>query len=68
MGKPASSKGDVAIGDRVRMSALGAARFAKLAKKSGIVIGRGVYSRSVRIRFDGNKSESTFHLDFLEKD
>jgi len=64
----ASSKIAVAIGDRVRISDLGAARFTKLARKSGVVVGRSIYVHSVRVRFDGNKSESTLHLDFVEKE
>jgi hypothetical protein len=54
------------IGDRVRMTALGASRCTRLTGKMGTVIGRSIYANSVSVRFDGNKSSSTFHRDYLE--
>jgi hypothetical protein len=54
------------IGNRFRMSRLGSARSPILAGKEGIIIGDGRYYRSVRVRFDGNKSPTTLHLDYIE--
>jgi hypothetical protein len=54
------------IGDGVQMSALGASRCPRLANKTGTIIGLSVYVNSVSVRFDGNKSPSTLHCDYLE--
>ncbi len=52
------------IGDRVRMTALGASRCARLTDKVGTVVGGSIYTNSVHVRFDGNKSSSTLHCDY----
>lgn len=57
---------ELSIGDRVRVSPLGASRCPRLASKSGTVVGRSIYANSVSIRFDGNKSKSTLHRDYVE--
>jgi hypothetical protein len=57
---------DLAIGNRVRMSPLGAERCPSLADKLGTVVGGSVYNNSVGIRFDGNKSTTTLHRNYLE--
>ena len=54
------------IGDRVQMSALGTSRCPRLANKTGTIVGLSVYVNSVSVQFDGNKSQSTFHCDYLE--
>jgi hypothetical protein len=59
-------KSDIAIGDRFRMSPLGAARCRRLADKTGTVIGGSIYSSSVSVLFDGNKSPSRLHRDYIE--
>ena len=59
-------KQELSIGDRVQISALGAARCPRLAGKSGIVVGRSVYPNSLNIRLDGNGTSSTFHRDYVE--
>ena len=59
-------KSDFAIGDRVRMTRLGASRCMRLADRMGTIVGGSVYANSVSVRFDGNKSSSTLHLDYLE--
>jgi hypothetical protein len=59
-------KPDFSIGDRVRMTALGATRCVRLANKTGTIVGRSQYANSVSVRFDGNKSSSTFHRDYVE--
>ena len=36
------------------------------AGKEGVIIGRGRYSRSVRVQFDSNKTSTTLHRDYIE--
>ena len=57
---------ELTIGDRVRVSNLGASRCPRLARKSGTIVGRSIYTNSVSVRFDGNKSKSTLHRDYVE--
>jgi hypothetical protein len=59
-------KSNFSIGDRVRISALGKVRCPRLAGKTGTVVGRSIYINSVAVLFDGNKSSSTIHGDYLE--
>jgi ribosomal protein L21E len=59
-------KSDFTIGDRIQISALGASRCPRLAGKTGAIVGRSIYANSVGVRFDGNKSASTFHRDYVE--
>jgi hypothetical protein len=54
------------IGDRVRISALGASRCPRLANKTGTIVGGSIYACSVSVLIDGNKTSSTFHRDYLE--
>jgi hypothetical protein len=61
-----ASKPPVLIGDRVRVSTLGALRCARLAGKVGTVVGGSVYTSSVQVRFDGNRCASTLHRDYLD--
>ena len=48
------------------MSPLGAKRCPSLADKIGTVVGGSVYNNSFSIRFDGNKSSTTLHHNYLE--
>ena len=57
----------IAIGSRVRMSALGAARCPRIADKEGIIVGEGRYSNSLRILFDGSKLPVSLHRDYIEQ-
>jgi hypothetical protein len=59
-------KPDITIGSRVRMSRLGAERCPSLADKLGTVVGGSVYNNSFSVRFDGNKSSTTLHHNYLE--
>jgi ribosomal protein L21E len=59
-------KADFSIGDRIQISALGASQCPRLAGKTGMIVGRSIYANSVSVRFDGNKSASTFHRDYIE--
>lgn len=54
------------IGDRVRISAVGAARSPRLSDRTGSIVGQGIYTNSFVVLFDGNKTTSTFHSDYLE--
>jgi hypothetical protein len=54
------------LGDRVRLSALGAVRCPRLAGKIGTVVGRSVYVNSVVVILDGTKSRRTIHSAYLE--
>ena len=49
---------DFSIGDRVGISALGAARSPRLAERTGTIVGRGIYTNSFVVLFDGNKTTS----------
>jgi hypothetical protein len=57
---------DFSIGDRVGISALGAARSPRLAERTGTVVGRGSYRNSFVVLLDGNKTTSTFHGEYLK--
>ena len=57
----------IAIGSRVRMSALGAERCPRIADKEGIIVGEGRYSNSLRILFDGSKLPVSLHRDYIEQ-
>jgi hypothetical protein len=59
-------KQNTSIGDRVRISALGASRFPRLANKTGTVVGGSIYMSSISVRLDGNKSSSAFHRDYVD--
>jgi hypothetical protein len=59
-------KSDLSIGARVRMSTLGALRCARLAEKTGTIVGGSVYVNSVSVLFDGNKSPTTIYGEYLE--
>jgi ribosomal protein L21E len=55
------------VGDRVKMSALGSDRSPQLSGKVGTVIGVRRNSSSVFIRFDGNKTPTTIHRDYVDR-
>lgn len=55
------------IGDRVQISKLGASRCPRLAGRAGVIVGRSIYTHSVSVQFDGNKTKSTFHQDYLQR-
>jgi hypothetical protein len=38
----------------------------RLASKTGTIVGHSQYANSISVRFDGNKSSSTFHRDYVE--
>jgi hypothetical protein len=62
-----SSGAPIAIGARFRMSALGAARSPRLAKKEGTIVGVSRLNSSLRVLFDGSKSPISLHRDYVEQ-
>jgi hypothetical protein len=63
---PNSKRVALWAGDRVKMSALGSARSPLLAKKVGTVTGVRRDSRTIFVRFDGNRTSTTLHRDYIE--
>jgi hypothetical protein len=59
-------KPSLALGDRVRMSALGQARHPRYGDLQGLVVGRGSPS-SWRIKFDERKCVQAIHRAYLER-
>ena len=57
---------EIAIGDRFKMSPLGAARCPRLAAKGGVIVGGGQYPCTIRVIFDGCKSPTALHRDYIE--
>ncbi|OKO67377.1 hypothetical protein [Bradyrhizobium sp. NAS96.2] len=57
------------IGDKVRLSQLGADRIRKAPSKTGRVVGAGKASKlAFRVLFDGMKSPVSLHQSYLELD
>ena len=56
---------EIPIGNRFKMSELGGIRCPRLAQKVGIVVGRGIYKNNITVLFDGNKSTSSLHRDYI---
>ena len=54
------------IGEAIKMSPLGADRCPGLAHKTGRVIGLTKYANSVVIIFNGNKTGTAIHIDYIE--
>jgi hypothetical protein len=63
---PLKAKPSLALGDRVRMSALGRARHPKYGDLQGLIVGQGAPS-SWRVKFDERKWIQAIHRDYLEK-
>jgi hypothetical protein len=57
----------IAIRMRVKMSALGSARCPRLADKEGVIVGGGRFQSSIRVLFDGSKSPTSLHRDYVEQ-
>jgi hypothetical protein len=58
-------KVEITIGARVKMSPVGAARCPRLAGKEGVVVGGGQYPSTIRIVFDGSKTPTSLHRDYV---
>jgi hypothetical protein len=63
---PSTGDAELTIGQRIKMSALGAARCPGLAAKTGVVIGFSQYKSSITVRFDGNRSSTSIHRHYIE--
>jgi hypothetical protein len=61
------SRAPIAIGALFRMSAVGAARSPRLAKKEGTIVGCSRLNSSIRVLFDGSKSPISLHRDYVEQ-
>jgi hypothetical protein len=54
------------VGERFKLSALGSQRCPRNSNKGGIITSTIENSRSVCVRFDGNKTSTTLHRDYIE--
>jgi hypothetical protein len=57
---------ELEIGQRIKMSAIGTARSPRLALKLGVVVGLSRYNNSITVLFDGNKTSTCLHRDYIE--
>ena len=48
------------------MSALGSVRSPLLVRKVGTIVGRRRHSSAIFVRFDGNKTATMLHRDYVE--
>jgi hypothetical protein len=55
----------IAVGTRIKMSALGTVRCPRLARKIGTVVGMSHYNTGVTVLFDGNKTSTCLHRDYI---
>lgn len=62
----ARSGREIEPGDRVRMSPYGLARHPKYGDREGLVVARGAFPSSLRVKFDERKSIQALHRDYLE--
>ena len=63
---PDSIRAELRVGDRVKMSALGSVRSPLLVRKVGTIVGRRRHSSAIFVRFDGNKTATMLHRDYVE--
>lgn len=56
---------ETAIGARFKMSSLGAARCPRLARKEGVIVGRGSYASTARVLLDGSKTPISLHWNYV---
>lgn len=56
----------IPVGTRIKLSELGAIRCPRLSGKLGIVVGWSPYRSSLSVLFDGNKTPTALHPDYLE--
>lgn len=65
--EPETEAQELRVGQRVRFSELGIARFPRSAARIGTVVGLPAPS-SVDILFDGNKNRTKLHRSYVELD
>jgi hypothetical protein len=56
----------LAIGSRIRLSALGIERCSKLKVRTGVVVGINPNGTSFRVLIDGRKLPRTLHESYIE--
>ncbi len=56
----------LAIGSRIRLSALGIERCSKLKVRTGVVVGINLIGTSFRVLIDGRKLPRTLHESYIE--
>jgi hypothetical protein len=56
------------IGDRVRLTELGASRSPKIRIRTGVVVALGRGGASIGVLFDGNKRSTVLHRSYIELD
>jgi hypothetical protein len=56
------------VGQRFRLSDLGAQRCPKFIIKVGTIVRVPKNSASIQVQFDGNKVTTTLHRDYIEPD
>jgi hypothetical protein len=55
-------------GTRVRLSALGKKRCAKMTRQNGVVVAKAMYKDAFRILMDGSQEPITLHQSYIEAD
>jgi len=65
--QPPGDTAEIRVGHRFRMSELGMARCPRIAHKVGTVVGLIEYSKTVIVRFDGNKLKTSINRDYIER-
>jgi hypothetical protein len=55
-------------GTRVRLSALGKKRCAKMTRQTGVIVGKSIYKDAFRILMDGSKEAIALHHSYIEAD
>lgn len=61
-----STASPIVIGERFKISVLGAARNPRLAGKEGTIVGASRLNSSIRVLFDGRKTPISLHRDYIE--
>jgi hypothetical protein len=56
------------IGDRVRLTELGASQSPKIRIRTGVVVALGRGGASIGVLFDGNKRSTVLHRSYIELD
>ena len=59
-------RANLEVGDRFKLSVTGSQRCPRLAAKLGTVAGLIPYSKTITVRFDGNKTTTAIHRDYIE--
>jgi hypothetical protein len=63
---PVHAEVELRVGQRIRMSALGMARFPRFAFKIGVVVALTEKRSTITVRFDGNRTKTSIHRNYIE--